>query len=73
MSSSKITKRVREEQAVKPINYSDPALVNITEYSGEDNYKENDKDKVKFKDKNQVRDNYNYKDSYKDNTNDNYN
>ena len=57
MSSSNITITVKGEQAGKPINYSDPALGNSTDCSGVDNYKCNDKDKVKFRDKNKDRDN----------------
>ena len=50
---------------MKAINYSNPALGNLTDYSSVDYYKENDRDNVK--DKNNYRDNYDDKDSYKDN------
>ena len=56
---------MRGEQAGKPRNYSDPALVISTYCSGVDNYKENDKDNVKFKEKNKERDNYNNNNNYK--------
>ena len=46
MSSSNITITVRGEQAVKPINYSNPALGNSTDCSGVDNYKDNDRENV---------------------------
>ena len=49
MSSSNITITVEGEQAGKPINYSDPAWGNSTDCSGVDNYKDKDKDNVKFK------------------------
>ena len=73
MSSSNITITVRGEQAGQRINYSDPALGNSTDCSGVHNYKDNDKDKVKFKDKNKDRDNYNDKEHYKDKDKDNAN
>ena len=66
MSSSNINTAVRGEQARKPIDYSDPALGNSTDCLGVDNYKDNNKDTVKFKDKNKDTDNYNDKDNYKD-------
>ena len=56
MSSTNNTITVRGEQDRKPINYSDPALGNSTDFSSVDNYKENDKDNVKLKDKNKDRD-----------------
>ena len=62
MSSSNITITVRGEQAVKAINYSDPALGNSVDFSDVEYYKVNDKINVKFKDKNNDRDNYNKKD-----------
>ena len=66
MGSSNITIAVRGGQAIKPINYSDPALGNSTDCSGVDNYNDNNKDNVKFKDKNKDTDNYNNKGNYKD-------
>ena len=75
MSSSNITIAVRGEQAGTPINYSDPALGNSTDCSGVDNYKDNDKDNVKFKERNKDRYNYSDNDNYKnkDKDKDNYN
>ena len=52
---------MRGEQAGKPKNYSNPVLGNLTDCLGVDNYKDNDKDNVKFKDHNKDRDNYNNK------------
>ena len=46
MSSSNTAITVRGEQAGKPINYSDPDLVNSTDCLGVDNYRDNDKENV---------------------------
>ena len=48
---------MRRKQARKPINYSNPALVNSTDCLVEDNYMDNNKDNVKFQDKNNEKDN----------------
>ena len=66
MSSSNITITVRVEQVGKPINYSNPALVISTDCLVVDNYKDNNKDNIKFKEKQKYKDNYNDKDFYKD-------
>ena len=66
MSSSNITITVRGEQAVKEINYSDPALGNSVDCSDVDYYKEHDKINIKVINKNNDRDNYNNKDIYKE-------
>ena len=49
---------MREEQAGKLINYSNPALGNSIDSSGVENYNDNHKHNVKFKNKDNDRDNY---------------
>ena len=66
MSSPNITKNVRTEQAGKTIKYSNPASGNSTDFSGLDNYKDTNKDNIKFKDKNKDMDIYYDNDNYKD-------
>ena len=68
-----ITKTVRGEQDRKRINYSYPALVNLSDCLDVDNYQENDKENVNFKDRNKDKNNYNNNDNYQDKENNNDN